>query len=192
MASAVLSVFLLALLGCGGVFLFFQDERDPLTGEYTGRTWGGIKIILGKSGSCPDIAALWETREVDPFVYQEDPSGGHTYTARAIMPSGGHAIFTGALVRDHTIQVSPLRPGHVALVFRPTDPTALQAFLNQYWSTASAFEVETSISLIDVSSGQVQATPIDIQVAGHEGSQYLGSVIWIPPSFKDGPLYQEP
>lgn len=160
------------------------DERDP-SGSYTGTTFCGLDIIFETSGTPPQATELFETREVDPLVYDEDPSGAPTFAVRATMPSGASVTFTGALVRDPETQVAPTQPGYQVLVFRPANPSALQEFIDQYWDVVSSFSIESSVSLIDVSGGETRATQIHMQVSGPQGVEYLGSVSWSPPSYKE-------
>ncbi len=185
LVAAGVALVVLGLVACGTVHLNCTDEVDPVSGRYTGRTFCGIRIQFPKSGPRPQAAALFGTREVDPYVYSEDPSGAHSFTVTATMPSGGVVTFAGALVRDPATQVAPIRSGYQVLVFRPSNPSALQAFIDQYWDVAVSYSAESLVSLVDLSTGGTRNTFIDLQAFGAQEVEYLGSISWVPPSYKE-------
>lgn len=119
-------------------------------------------------------SSVFETREVDPNLYANDPDHPHSGTLTLTLDDGTTVSHSQGLYYDSTTAVSPVTSGHEALAYRPVNPSALQSFLDQYWSRATSAKVTTRVGLQDLST-ESTSTTVDIQASAHDQLQYVGT-----------------
>jgi hypothetical protein len=156
----------------------------------SGRTGVCVRVRVTKAAPSENLNAstLYETREVDPNVYAPDPSAVAASTLTVTLQSGAVVTFTANLYYDSSTTLSPHTPGYQVLVYRPSNPTALQSFVDQYRSQTAEFSLDTSIPLKDLSNGSVTSSPVDTQLRHNATIDYIGTVTTRPPSRDRGPI----
>lgn len=135
--------------------------------------------------------SIYETREVDPNVYEPDSNAQPTGTITVTLTSGSTVNYSGNLQLDTSTQVNPTTPGHLVLVYRPADPGGLQDFIDQYKDQAIDTDISTNVQLRDVSGGAVETTTVDFKASYNSNLGYLGSVTGSPPSYSGGLLNKD-
>lgn len=148
----------------------------------------GLRFTFGKASESFDAWSIFETREVDPGVYDHDPGTTPTGTLKVALDTGAVVSHTQALYRDLSTTVQPVTPGYRVLVYRPANPAALQNFINQYRSKAISTEINTTVSLRDVSNGTISSSVVDTQGRYNSTLDYIGSVVTEPPARERGPI----
>jgi hypothetical protein len=147
----------------------------------------GLRLTF-KSSESFDAWSIFETREVDPAVYDHDPETTSVGTLKITLNTGAVVSHSQALYRDLGTTVQPVTPGYRVLVYRPANPAALQNFINQYKAQAVSAEINTTVSLRDVSNGTVSSSVVDTQGRYNSSLEYIGSVVTEPPARERGPI----
>lgn len=145
-----------------------------------------VTVSFAHSGSTISEGSLFQTREVDPTVYDNATGANHVGTIKLTLNSGATVSHSQNLVLDSGTSVAPITSGYDVLVYRPGNLSALSDFIDTYESQTSSVEIVSTIVLSDVSNGTVEDSVVDAQ--GHHSSNYdyHGSVTTSVPSF-EGP-----
>ena len=106
----------------------------------------------------------------------------------AFEPYASRHAAAGLLVRNTSREplFLPNTPGYRVYAFVPSDLSALQAFINQYRSSAVSADIDTTVTLADISSGGDPSAVVDVQ--GDSGSEkdFIGSVTAELPHWREG------
>lgn len=176
---AFVAVILLSLLATG------CDSGTYLQPCHTTRCiGGGVWVSFSHSISSVNAWSIYETREVDPDVYAHDSSSTPTGTITVTLNNGSTVNYSGNLYLDTGTSVAPTRSGHTVLVYRPTDPSGLQAFIDQYKDQAASVNINSLIKLEDVSDGLVSSSVVDFKTHYNSALNYVGSANSTPPSYE--------
>lgn len=175
---AILALFALVSFGCkaGGTLVPCQGNCVAGVG------WIKFSEDIGSINAW----SIYETREVDPNVYTHDSNSQPTGTVTVTLANGSTVNYTGNLSLDTSTQPAPTTPGHNVLVYRPSDPAGLQAFIDQYRDQAVSTDISSTVQLRDISGGSVQTTTVDFKANYNSNLGYMGSVTGTPPSYSGG------
>lgn len=148
----------------------------------------GVVITKAATAETLDASTFYETREVDPTVYGPDTTSPATGTLTLTLTSGGTVTYPQNLYYDSATTIAPYTPGYKVLVYRPANPAALQGFINQYKAQTAEFAIDTTIPLLDISSGSVDSSTVDAQGRYNSTIVFHGTVNTEPPSRDRGPI----
>lgn len=180
----VAAVLLLGLVAIG------CDSGTYLQPCHTTRcVGGGIWISFSRGISSVNAWSIYETREVDPNVYTHDSNSTPTGSITVTLGDGSTVTYSGNLYLDTGTTVAPTTAGHTVLVYRPVDPSGLQAFIDQYKDQATSVDINSLINLKDISDGSVSASVVDFKTHYNSDLDYIGSANSTPPSYE--PLNQD-
>lgn len=188
-SSRVLRLASLAILAC--LVLLSSGCRKGAYLQPCGNKCvrGGVWVSFSQSVSSVNAWSVYETREVDPNVYAHDPTRTPMGVVSVTLNNGSTVTYSGALVLDTSTSVSPTTSGHSVLVYRPANPSGLQAFINQYKDQAVSVDIDTAIDLKDISNGAVESSVVDFKANYNGTLSYIGSMSSTPPS--GGPFNQD-
>lgn len=164
----VLAVLMLGFAGC---------EKFITTQQCTGTCVNiGVGVRFSENVESINAWSIYETREVDASLYAHDPTSTPSGTIAVTLSSGATLSYNTTLFLDTSTVVSPTTSGHTVLVYRPTNPAALQDFIDQYQGQATSVDINTSVTLSDVSGGSGESTVVDVKGNYNSDLNYIGSV----------------
>lgn len=143
---------------------------------------GTVEIEFENETNSVSANSVFQTREVDPNVFTNDPNYTHSGIVTLTLENGSTVSHSQNLYYDSGTSVAPITSGHVALAYRPVNPSALQSFLDQYWSQTVSATVTAVVRLRDISDGTVSSTTVDVQASANAQTEYIGSSSVTPPS----------
>jgi hypothetical protein len=173
--SLVVVVLLLALpsLSCRKVVsVHFQECTSPRGDTAICLI---VEVDFSSAGSI-HAGTLYQTREVNPNYLGPEWLATPTGVLDLKLDSGQTVRHTGSLYLDAGTQPPPIRSGSTVLSYRPSNPAALQGFIDAHRSEATSAKLTVTVMLRDVSGGMGGQTFVDVQ--GNHGStrEYLGTV----------------
>lgn len=179
----ILPVLALPLMGC------VHSTKIHMGIDQSGKGTITVDVTIGSGGHSASANSIFETREVDPNVLANDGGYPHSGTVILTLDDGTTVSYSGSLYYDSNTAVTPANSGHVALAYRPSNPVALQSFLDQYWSRAVTARVISTVGIRTVSSASTYTT-VDVQSSVDGQLQYIGTGSLTTPS-GGGPLQQD-
>jgi len=184
--SLLVLVLLVSSMGCGK-----RLYLDPCDMSGTPGICGGVGVSFDQGLSSVNAWSIYETREVDPNVYAHDSGYTPNGTIRVTLANGGVVSYHGSLYLDTSTSVAPTTSGHQVLVYRPSDPSSLQNFINQYKDAAASVDIDTMVRLRDISGGSVGSSIVDAKGNYNSNPSYIGSVNSTPPTYEPGILQKD-
>lgn len=176
LAKSVPLVALVALLALGSLSCRKKVTitTEPCTGP-SGAPAICVKVIV-KYSSAGSVNAwsMYETREVDPDLLAPELNSTPTGSVAITLESGNVVTHSGSLYYDSGTNPPPVRSGYDVLAYRPSDPSALQSFIDQYKDQATSATVAVNVMLRDISSSS-STTPVDVQASNEGDLDYVGS-----------------
>jgi hypothetical protein len=134
-----------------------------------------VEMDFSSAGSV-NAWSLYQTREVDPNQLGPEWLSTPTGVLDIKLANGQTVRHTGSLYLDSGTQPPPVRSGYSVLAYRPSNPGAVQNFVDTYGSQATSAKLTVTVMLRDVSGGSGGQALVDVQ--GNHGStrEYLGTV----------------
>lgn len=172
-----------AILTLCGLLTAACDSSPYLSPCTTRCVEGGIRVSFQQNLGSVSAWSLYETHEVDPNVYAHDSTSTPTGTMSVTLTNGSTVTYSGNLYLDTSTTVTPTTSGYDVLVYRPVDPSGLQAFIDQYKDTADSVAITTKVRLKDISGGTVSSSVVDFKANYETNLEYVGSVNSVPPSY---------